>query len=79
MNWWCKDLSDGSMEALTGEMSRDDLWAYGKLDKKQKWDAPNKRSREGEPLALGKEVRQLYTYNIEVDASSSDDDSCDED
>ena len=57
MNWWTHELSEGSMQALSGELSRDDLWAYGALDTKLKWDAPNKRKRAGEPLVLGKEVR----------------------
>ena len=65
------------METLTGALSRDDEWAYGPLDRKLKWDQPvNKRARAQEPLVLGKECRQLYTYDIGVDASSSDDSDC---
>jgi hypothetical protein len=44
----------------------------GAVNRKLKWAAPNKRLRRREPLLLADEVRALYSYDIAVDDSSSD-------
>eukprot|EP00951_Prasinocladus_malaysianus_P006430 scaffold45786_cov21-Prasinocladus_malaysianus.AAC.1 len=43
------------------------------LNHKLKWAQANKRLRRDEPLCLQDEVQLLYSYNLQVDDSSSDD------
>mmetsp|Transcript_29501 Transcript_29501/g.75754 ORF Transcript_29501/g.75754 Transcript_29501/m.75754 type:complete len:298 (+) Transcript_29501:422-1315(+) len=72
MNWWCSDVTDED-GALSAELSQEERWAYGAVNSKLKWAQPNKRMRRREPLLLEEEVRSLYTYDIAVDDSSSED------
>lgn len=63
-------------ESLAGAPSSHPLTIAGSPNRKLKWGAPSKRMRRHEPLCLGEEVQQLYSYNLAVDDSSSDDDAC---